>query len=124
MSRTDRGRHILLLHQLFVLGREAGGTRHLELSRRLTEKGHRVTVIASPLSYLTGRAHEGASRVEDSEGIRVHRVWTWASEAQGFVGRLAGFVSFMVSSILQGLRVPDVDVVWGLHRRFRRRWGP
>ncbi len=113
MSEGPRPRHILLLHQLFVLGREAGGTRHLELSRRLTEKGHQVTVVASPLSYLTGRAHEGATAVEDADGIRVHRVWTWASEAQGFVGRLAGFVSFMVSSVWRGLRVPDVDVVWG-----------
>lgn len=113
MTQGSNPRHILLLHQLFVLGREAGGTRHMELGRRLTGKGHRVTVIASPLSYLTGRAHEGANAVEDAEGIRVHRVWTWASDKQGFLGRLAGFVSFMVASVIRGLRVPGVDVVWG-----------
>ena len=112
MDSGQSPRHILLLHQLFVLGREAGGTRHMELGRRLIDQGHSVTVIASPLSYLTGRAHAGATSVEDAEGIRVHRVWTYASEAQGFLGRL-GFVSFMISSVIRGLRVPDVDVVWG-----------
>ncbi len=48
--------HILLIHQSFVALNEPGGTRHYELARYLLEKGHKVTVIASPVSYLTGSA--------------------------------------------------------------------
>ena len=46
--------HILLLHQAFVALDEPGGTRHFELARLLAERGYKVTIIASPVSYLTG----------------------------------------------------------------------
>ena len=46
--------HILLIHQAFVKPDEPGGTRHYEMSKFLAERGHQVTVIASPISYLTG----------------------------------------------------------------------
>ena len=51
--------HILLIHQAFVPLDEAGGTRHHELALHLSRKGHRVTVIASPVSYLTGKVARG-----------------------------------------------------------------
>jgi hypothetical protein len=38
---------------------EAGGTRHIELARALVQKGHQVTIISSPVSYLTGKARSG-----------------------------------------------------------------
>ena len=47
--------HILLIHQAFASLNEPGGTRHHELARYLVEKGHQITVIASPVSYLTGK---------------------------------------------------------------------
>ena len=46
--------HILLIHQAFAAIDEPGGTRHHEFARYLAAQGHRVTVIASPVSYLTG----------------------------------------------------------------------
>ena len=46
--------HVLLIHQAFAALDEPGGTRHHELARYLAAHGHRVTVIASPVSYLTG----------------------------------------------------------------------
>ena len=46
--------HILLIHQVFATLDEAGGTRHHEFARYLVEHGHRVTVITSPISYLSG----------------------------------------------------------------------
>ena len=41
--------HILLIHQAFVSIDEPGGTRHHEMANYLAERGHRVTVIASPV---------------------------------------------------------------------------
>jgi len=47
--------HILLIHQAFASLDEPGGTRHHEFARHMVVCGHRVTVITSPVSYLTGR---------------------------------------------------------------------
>ena len=46
--------HILIIHQAFASLDEPGGTRHHEFARLLTARGHKVTVIASPVSYITG----------------------------------------------------------------------
>ena len=48
--------HILIIHQAFAALSEPGGTRHHELARYLVQRGHRVTIIASPVSYITGDA--------------------------------------------------------------------
>jgi len=47
--------HVLLIHQAFVSPQEPGGTRHHELALYFASRGHRVTIIASPVSYLTGK---------------------------------------------------------------------
>jgi hypothetical protein len=56
--------HILLIHQAFASLDEAGGTRHHELARFLVGRGHRVTIISSPVSYLTGKSRSGTGWVE------------------------------------------------------------
>ncbi len=52
--------HILLIHQAFVTTAEPGGTRHHEMARALVQKGHTVTIIASTVSYLTGKSGQPA----------------------------------------------------------------
>ena len=47
--------HILLIHQAFAALNEPGGTRHHEFARFLAERGHQISIIASPVSYLTGK---------------------------------------------------------------------
>ncbi|HZW02399.1 MAG TPA: glycosyltransferase family 4 protein [Anaerolineaceae bacterium] len=103
--------HILLIHQAFAALDEAGGTRHIEMARYLTGRGHRVTIIASPVSYLSGAARGG--RDEVSPGITVLRTYTYAALHRSFVHRVFAFLSFMVSSFFAGLRVGPVDLVWG-----------
>ena len=109
--------HILLIHQAFASLDEAGGTRHHELARYLVERGHRVTIIASPVSYLTGKARQGPRRwVERQEieaGITILRSYTYPALHKSFVHRVFSFFSFMVSSLVVGLSVPKVDLVWG-----------
>jgi hypothetical protein len=61
--------HILLIHQAFTTIDEPGGTRHHELARYLAARGHKVTVITSPISYLTGK--EAASKSEKVENWTV-----------------------------------------------------
>ena len=57
--------HILLIHQAFAAIDEPGGTRHHEIAQYLVEQGHQVTIIASPVSYLTGKSEPAAEKKEE-----------------------------------------------------------
>lgn len=109
--------HILLIHQAFAALDEAGGTRHHELARFLAQHGHRVTVIASRISYLTGQESTltpGPSPSARGEpGVRVIRAYTYSALHKSFFHRVLAFLSFMVSSFFIGLTIRRVDVVWG-----------
>ncbi len=103
--------NILLIHQAFAALDEAGGTRHHELARFLVQKGHKVTVIASPVSYLTGTSSHKHKEV--IEGVTILRAYTYNALHKSFVHRVFSFLSFMISSFIIGLGVRNVDVVWG-----------
>lgn len=104
--------HILLIHQAFVDLDEAGGTRHAEFARYLVEQGHRVTVIASPVNYLTGREREDAAKTNIA-GLQILQAATYRGLHRSFFHRLLSFLTFTFSSFIIGLSVKDVDVVWG-----------
>jgi glycosyltransferase involved in cell wall biosynthesis len=110
--------HILLIHQAFAALDEPGGTRHHEFARYLAAQGHRVTIIASPVSYLTGdaalRPTPLKKRAEEKEGrVSILRAYTYQALHKSFVHRVFSFLSFMFSSFWIGLTVRNVDVVWG-----------
>jgi glycosyltransferase involved in cell wall biosynthesis len=108
--------HILLIHQSFAALDEPGGTRHYELARYLASQGHQVTVIASPVSYLTGRRRSGKAawvQRQDEKGVHILRAYTYPALHRSFVHRVFSFFSFMFSSFLVGLTVIHIDVVWG-----------
>jgi glycosyltransferase involved in cell wall biosynthesis len=109
--------HILLIHQAFAALDEAGGTRHAELASYLAGCGHHLTIISSPVSYLTGETRRGRQRwVEEDApqpGVRILRAYTYSALHRSFFHRLLAFFSFMISSFIIGLRVGPVDLVWG-----------
>jgi glycosyltransferase involved in cell wall biosynthesis len=109
--------HILLIHQAFAALDEPGGTRHHELARFLSGQGHRVTVITSTVSYLTGATGHVAGREpspgSDDENVTLLRAYTYRALHKSFVHRVVAFFSFMISSFFLGLRVKKVDLVWG-----------
>ncbi|MGD0807173.1 MAG: glycosyltransferase family 4 protein [Anaerolineales bacterium] len=105
--------HILLIHQVFVRPDDPGGTRHYELALALTRSGHKVTILASPYSYQTGLRVTEKQREMLAPGLEVIRCSVWGSVHRSFFWRAIGFLSFMLSSLLQGLAQPKVDLVWG-----------
>ncbi len=109
--------HVLIIHQAFASLDEPGGTRHYEFARLLAQRGHQVTVIASPVSYITGAASQAAApaaRVNNEpEGVVVLRAPVYSAHHKSFVHRMLAFFSFMASSFWLGLQVRHVDVVWG-----------
>jgi len=109
--------HILLIHQAFAALDEPGGTRHHELARSLVQRGHTVSIIASPISYLTGsRRSDQKAFIMHSQpeaGIHLMRCNTYHALHRSFIHRVFSFFGFMVSSFIAGLGVRKVDLVWG-----------
>ena len=108
--------HILLIHQAFAAINEPGGTRHHEFARQFAGRGHRVTVITCQVSYLTGRTVDDGHwliREVDDCGVEILRCRSYSGWHRSFVHRMLSFLSFMVLSFWIGMRVPEVDIVWG-----------
>jgi glycosyltransferase involved in cell wall biosynthesis len=118
--------HILIIHQSFASFAEPGGTRHQEFARLLASRGHRVTVIASPVSYLTGTSTasgtspifreaspKGAENGGGGEGVEILRARVFSALHQSFFHRVIAYFSFMFSAFFTGLKVREVDLIWG-----------
>jgi glycosyltransferase involved in cell wall biosynthesis len=108
--------HILLIHQNFAAIDEPGGTRHHEMALYLTEMGNKVTVVTSPVSYLTGTVEKntrGSQEQPGHDGITILRAYTYPALHRSFFHRILSFSSFMISSFVTGARVRKVDLVWG-----------
>lgn len=106
--------HILLIHQAFAALDEPGGTRHHEFARFIAGQHHRVSIVASPISYLTGFKEQSLPKTEDMDGlIHIHRTYTYPALHKSFLHRLFSFFSFMFSSFFKALLIRNVDLVWG-----------
>jgi glycosyltransferase involved in cell wall biosynthesis len=110
--------HILIIHQAFASLNEPGGTRHHEFARLLTSRGHKVTVIASPVSYITGTPLLHSPQFqgnwgEPEGGLTILRAAVYNAHHKSFFHRIIAFFSFMFSSFWLGLGVKNVDLVWG-----------
>jgi glycosyltransferase involved in cell wall biosynthesis len=114
--------HILIIHQAFASIDEPGGTRHHEFARYLAKNGHQVTIIASPISYLTGASQQAhipwverqVDVAPDLDGrLEILRCYTYPALHKSFVHRVISFISFMFSSFFIGLGIKQADIVWG-----------
>ena len=107
---------VLLIHQSFVSPDEPGGTRHYEMARRCMEQGVQFTIVASDLSYLTGRrtvASKGLIGEQELDGVRVLRAYTYPSLHRSFLWRVISFISFMFTSVGAAFKAGRTDVVMG-----------
>jgi glycosyltransferase involved in cell wall biosynthesis len=105
--------HILLIHQVFVRPEDPGGTRHYEFARQFVRNGHRVTILTGARSYLTGERLESPRRQVLQQNMEIVRCWTIGGRHRGAAWRTIGFLTFALSALWEGLRTPQVDVVWG-----------
>ncbi len=107
----------MLIHQAFAALDEAGGTRHAELANYLADHGHQVTIISSPVSYLTGQSRQEKPKWIEKQvvrpGVVMLRTYTYAAIHRSFIHRVVAFLSFMVSSFWAGMGVGKIDLVWG-----------
>ncbi|MCS1408643.1 MAG: putative glycosyltransferase EpsD [Verrucomicrobia subdivision 3 bacterium] len=107
---------VVLIHQTFVAPEEAGGTRHFELASHCEKQGIQFTIVASNLTYLTGKSvieNPGLITEEKRGPVRILRARTLATLHRSFFWRTLSFLSFMVTSVWAGLRAGPVDLVMG-----------
>lgn len=107
--------NIWIINQYVRLPEQGGGTRHFQLSRELIKQGHDVTLIASPISYLTGQPEPGvAPGIQQKDGVRL--VWLESPSYQGnSIARVWNMLIFSVKVRLGRYRsrLPKPDVIVG-----------
>ena len=106
---------ILFLTAYFPPEIGAAQTRTHELAARLVKMGHTVHVLTTFPNYPSGvvppewRGHflwQGAD-----SGIKLHRVWSYATPNRGFLKRILGHFSFAFFACVVAPFLPAVDVV-------------
>ena len=111
---------ILLLHQYFQEKDGKGGARFNEMTGFWARAGHKVTVLAGMFHDADGQVaprHQGNYTYRDdfAPGVTVIRSAVSANYDRGFLGRLWGYFSFVISSFYAGLfkleEKPDVILV-------------
>ncbi|WP_019988556.1 glycosyltransferase family 4 protein [Rudanella lutea] len=106
--------HILLIHPYFLPEDSAGSGRWNETVRYWTAAGHRVTVLAGSVHYLSGKTFARADDTEQTgQGLHVIRVRMSRWYNRGRMGRLWAYATFFGASLWAGLwRVPGpVDLI-------------
>jgi glycosyltransferase involved in cell wall biosynthesis len=101
---------VLLIHQAFCGPNDPGGTRHYELGQQLVAESHRLTVITSTYSYLTGERKNPPSLIN---GIEVHLAATLGGSHRSYFRRILGFLTFTISSFFVALGLEKPDLVVG-----------
>lgn len=79
-----------------------------DLARLWSAAGEQVTVLTGMPNHPTGRVpaqyRKKVRVVEEYEGSRIIRTWLFATPNEGFLRKTLGHLSFMVSSVLLGVR--------------------
>jgi glycosyltransferase involved in cell wall biosynthesis len=106
----------LLIHQAFSSDTDPGGTRHLELARRVTAAGEKFTIIASDISYVTTNRitpRRALMTEEEIDGVRIVRTYTPTFLHRSYLWRVVAFLTFMVTATISGMKTGQVDLVMG-----------
>jgi glycosyltransferase involved in cell wall biosynthesis len=118
---------ILFLSHYYPPEVNAPATRTSEHCIRWARAGHDVTVVTCVPNCPTGAAYSGYQnrlrpQVEYVDGVRVVRVWTFLAANAGARRRIVNFLSYLVSAVLVGLRLPRPDVVVATSPQFFCGW--
>src|SRR6516165_10840820 len=103
----------LLIHQAFSSDTDPGGTRHLELARRVTAAGEKFTIIASDISYVTTNRitpRRALMTEEEIDGVRIVRTYTPTFLHRSYLWRVVAFLTFMVTATISGMKTGQVDL--------------
>lgn len=108
--------NVLLVTHYFPPEIGAPQARLSEFARHWAEAGHEVTVLTGLPNHPTGIVPEPYRRTlvrsESIDGYRVIRTWLYATPNEGFVRKVLGHLSFMLTAVMLGTgKVGRPDVV-------------
>jgi len=113
---------ILALSHYFPPEVNAPASRLSEHARIWREAGHEVTVITCAPNHPAGQLYPGYRnrlwQEEVIDSIRVIRLWTFMAANQGFLPRIANYLSYLVSVIFWMWRLPRADIVMSTSPQF------
>jgi hypothetical protein len=104
--------HILYIHQHFSTPAGKSGTRSYEFARRWVKAGHRVTLITGCYDIGGLESAGGIYQSFNVDGIDVVMVGTKYGNKQSYLRRIVSFISFCVLSIIAGLKIKNVDIIY------------
>jgi Glycosyl transferase 4-like domain len=89
--------------------------------------GHDVTVVTCVPNCPDGVVYAGyrnrvRRQVEEVDGVRVVRVWTYVAPNAGTLRRIANYVSYQASATWTSLRLPRPDVIVATSPQFFCGW--
>ncbi len=106
---------ILLYTQYFPPETNAPANRWGYFVRYLAQHGHQVTVLTSFPHHPQGKIFPGYKnrwrKIENHEGVKIIRSWTYISSSRKFIPRLLNYLSFAFSSYLNARVVGNVDLI-------------
>ncbi|MES9906400.1 MAG: glycosyltransferase family 4 protein [Sedimenticola sp.] len=106
---------ILFLSHYFPPEVNAPATRTYEHCREWVKLGHKVTVISCVPHHPMGKAYPGYRnrffQVEEKDGIRAIKIWTYITANEGFVKRTWNYLFYMLMAILVAPFIGKADVV-------------
>ena len=112
---------VWILNHYAALPSEAGGTRHIELARRLVSRGFDVTLISSAFRHASRTLADTQGRafiVVDHEGVRIVRLRSRTRYAANGGARILNMIEFAVRAWWAGRSrfrgaAPRPDVIVG-----------
>ncbi len=111
MSKASGGLHVLILDPLFRRADQPGSTRTYDLSRRLADAGHAVTVLTTAANF-----GDGAGFIQNVDGIAVLAISTEARTRFGYPPPSALMAAFARAAAWRIWRIAEVDAVVAMDR--------
>lgn len=111
---VNRKMKILFLTDNFLPEVNAPANRTYEHCREWVKQGADVTVVTCVPNFPKGKVFDGYEnkwkQIENIEGIKVIRVWSYITANEGFMKRILDYISFSFTSFLAGLFI-KTDII-------------
>lgn len=105
---------ILFLTDNFPPETNAPATRTYEHCRQWVNMGYHIIVLTCFPNFPKGKVYEGYKnklyQIENIDGIKVIRVWSYMTENNGFLKRIIDYISFSFVALIYGLFIKS-DVI-------------
>ncbi len=108
---------LLYLTQVFETLDDPGSDRHLFLCRYLVGRGHEVRAVTSNVDYKRAVAkypNAGWRVRRNVDGVDASYVYSFPHFRGSFVKRVVYFVTYMLTTLVEGATVKGVDLVYAV----------